>query len=475
LNVVVLVVDSLRYDHLGCNGNDRVRTPMLDAFAAGATLFEQSIVGSFATVPVRHDLFRGRWGDPFQAWAPLPHDVATLPGYLRERGYVAMLIHDTPHLINFGCGFDRPFHGWDMVRGNEVDRWRTDRIARADYPCDPAKLRSRDRFAAQTIRNGLRRQREEDYCSPRLFSTAMRWLEENRDHERFFLWIDCFDPHEPWDPPRHYVDLYDPGYEGEEVTFPLYGRCDFLSPAELRHVRALYAAEVTMVDRWIGRFLEKLADVGRERDTLVVIASDHGFLFGEHGLIGKGDFYRDVARQVLMVRHPEGRGAGRRTSTLVQPVDLFPSVVELVGLAPPSGLDGRSWAAALDGPVPGREVAFSGGTRSLEVTDGALTHVQAFDGRWCLLDHPRPSLRELYDLASDPAQAENVAAANPEVVARLHSALVEHYRAHGASDATIRLLEEGIEAGSPTAPPGDTHAWVRDALGPAQFLPAEID
>jgi len=475
LNVVVLVVDSLRYDHLGCNGNARVRTPALDAFAKQATVFEGAVVGSFATVPVRHDLFRGRWGDPFNAWAPLPADAPTLPGLLRDEGYTAMLIHDTPHLINFGAGFDRPFHGWDMVRGNEVDRWRTDRITRADYPCNPAKLRSRDRFAAQTIRNGLKRQREEDYCSPRLFATAMRWLEDNADHERFLLWIDCFDPHEPWDPPHHYVDFYDPGYDGEDVTFPLYGPSSVVTTRELKRMRALYAAEVTMVDRWIGRFLDRLDDLGLAERTLVVVASDHGFLFGEHGLIGKGDFYWDVAHQVLMVRHPAGLGAGRRVPDLVQPVDLFPSVLELVGSPPPPGLDGRSWASALDGELVGRELAFSGSTRSLEVTEGALTHVQATDGRWCLLDHPDPGLRELYDLTSDPSQTRNVAPSEPAVVARLHAALVEHYRAHGATPATLRLLEEGDGAARPTAPPGDTHAWVRDALGPRNFLPAELD
>ena len=475
MNVIVVVCDSLRYDYLGCNGNSWIRTPAIDAFSRDARVFEESIVGSFATIPIRQDFFTGRWAQPFQPWAPLPWDVITLPGYLGDHGYVTMLIHDTPHLVNCGFGFDRPFQGWEFVRGGEVDRWRTTRLTRRDYPCDPRKMRSPEMFGAQAIRNGLARQREEDYTSPRLLSTAINWLEENRDHDKFFLWIDCFDPHEPFDPPQHYVDLYDPGYQGDSVTFPIYGKSDYLSPAELQHMRALYAGEVTMVDRWLGRLLEKISDLGLESSTAVIVASDHGFIHGEHGLVGKGDFYREVSRQVLMVRHPEGRGAGRRSRSLVQPVDLFPSVVELVGLEPPSGLIGRSWVPSLDGKLGERGVAFSGSATTLSGSQRSRAHLQAFDGQWTLLDHPDASSRELYDLASDPQQEHNVAANNPATVDRLHRALVDFYRENGATPDVLQLLEDGARALPPTEPPGDTHRAASGQYSPRTFVRVDLN
>lgn len=474
MNVIVVVSDSLRYDHLGSNGNPWIKTPSLDAFARDALAFDAATVGSFATIPIRQDFFTGRWGRPFQPWLPLAWDVPTLPEYLGDHGYVTMLIHDTPHLVNCGFGFDRPFHGWEFIRGGEVDRWRTTRLTRKDYPCDPKKMRSPETFAAQAIRNGLHRTYEDDYTSPRLFTAAMRWLEENRDHERFFLWIDCFDPHEPFDPPRHYVDLYDPGYEGDAVTFPIYGPSDYLSPAELRHMRALYAGEVTMVDRWLGRLLDKVADLGLDRTTAIVVASDHGFMLGEHGLTGKGDFYREVSRQVLLVRHPEGRGAGRRTAAIVQPVDLFPSIVEMVGLPLPDGVDGASWLRALDGEPAGRDVAFSGTSYSVGRGERTRAHVQAFDGRWALLDHPDRSSRELYDVVDDPRQERDVAAEHAAVVDRLHGALVAFYRGRGADPSIVRLLEEGAGALPPTEPPGDTHRAALGQYSPKQFVRVDL-
>jgi arylsulfatase A-like enzyme len=239
-------------------------------------------------------------------------------------------------------------------------------------------------------------------------------------------------------------------------------------------MRALYAGEVTMVDRWIGRLLEKLQDLGLDRTTAVVIASDHGFMHGEHRLVGKNDMYREVSRLVTMVRHPEGRGAGRRARALVQPIDLFPSVVEMVGLPPPPELDGISWCRALDEEWTGREIAFSGSAASLQRARLELTHVQAYDGRWSLLDHPDPRRRELYDVRSDTAQATNLASAEPDVVARLHGALVEFYRWRAASSDDLGMLTGEIAVRTPDRPAGDTHDWVRIQLARRHFLKLDL-
>ncbi len=95
--------------------------------------------------------------------------------------------------------------------------------------------------------NEYRRTTEEEYLSPQVFRAANAWLEKNHQAEKFFLCVDCFDPHEPWDPPQYYRDLYDPGYQGIEVIMPLYHAkaSDYLTEAQLKHMRALYAAEVT--------------------------------------------------------------------------------------------------------------------------------------------------------------------------------------------------------------------------------------
>ncbi len=119
-------------------------------------------------------------------------------------------------------------------------------------------------------------------------SAAMDWLETNYDHDAFFLYVDMWDPHEPFDCPWYDYALYaDPDYDGDQITYPQYGRFTYMTPEEHANVRALYAGQVTLVDRWVGRFLELAERLGLFEDTLIIWTTDHGHLFGEHGLQGK--------------------------------------------------------------------------------------------------------------------------------------------------------------------------------------------
>ena len=122
MNIVLIVMDTLRYDYIGANGNDWIRTPNMDCRASNAWNFDQCMIGSFPTIPHRTDVITGRYGGPFHVWKPLPHYMPTLPRALADAGYRTQLIHDTPHLVNGGHNFDLPFHAWTFIRGAEVDR-----------------------------------------------------------------------------------------------------------------------------------------------------------------------------------------------------------------------------------------------------------------------------------------------------------------------------------------------------------------
>ena len=137
--------------------------------------------------------------------------------------------------------------------------------------------------------------------------------------------MDTFDPHEPWDPPRYYVDRYDPGYQGEEVIYPRYDFWrEFLSEKELQHCRALYAGETTLADRWIGFLLDRIASLDLLKNTAIILIGDHGFYLGEHGYIGKLlirgklcqhlPLYPEVARIPMLVYFPGCQGGTRVAS-----------------------------------------------------------------------------------------------------------------------------------------------------------------
>jgi len=355
MNIILIVSDTFRRDHLGCYGNSWISTPNLDKLARDSVVFDRAYAASFPTVPNRYDLLTGRYTYTYGCWQPLPEDEVVLPEILREAGYVTMHIADTPHHLEEGFHFDRGFDGWIWIRGQEHERYMTDHFD-VELPCSPEKLRNPE-GVKKYLHNTRGRRYESDYFVAQTMTEAIRWLEHNYRHEKFFLYVDTFDPHEPWDPPRWYVDRYDPGYRGEEVIYPRYAPADYLSPEELKHMRALYAGEVTMVDRWVGMLLQKIEDMGLFDNTAVIFTTDHGFYHGEHGLTGKSlitdefkgyaPLYEEVAHIPLLIRIP--RAQHFRCGELVQAPDLMPTMLELGGAKDPGTMDGKSLMPLLKG------------------------------------------------------------------------------------------------------------------------------
>jgi len=462
VNFIFINSDTLRRDHLGCYGNDWISTPHIDAFAEQALLFLNAYAASFPTVPNRRDVLTGRYTASYTPWAPLSADEVVLPQVLKERGYVSMMVCDTPHILANSYGYQRGFDGWEWIRGQESDGWKTSPEAPAHH-CDPSKLRNPAMLAGRHRRNSAWWRYEADHFVARTMATACTWLEENYRRDGFFLYVDTFDPHEPWDPPQWYVDMYDPGYEGEVIDYPRYAYADFMTEAELKHTRALYAGEVTLVDRWIGRLLEKIADLGLLADTVVMLTTDHGFLHGEHGimgksLIGKGGLtniplYEEINHIPLIVHYP-GAGAGTREA-VVQPLDIMPTILELAGADIPATVHGRSYAGVLRGEGDHHR-DFAVTSPYLGAAAGAAT---VTSGRWSAIlwctpkeqevpdravdgfEKPQAMVLEpvdrLFDLESDPTQQHDVAGEHPEVVADLRARAVAFWQEVGTDESIL--------------------------------------
>jgi arylsulfatase A-like enzyme len=427
LNVVLIVSDTFRRDHLGAYGNPWIRTPVLDRFAADSVVFDHHVISSFPTMPARADFLTGRFAYSFMGWEPLPTGIETLPGILSAAGWVTMGVVDTPFFIREGYGYDRGFDDFIWVRGQGDDTRPAERSdARQTW------VRESDRLVARTI------------------SAAEDWLERHY-REPFFLYVDTWDPHEPWDAPDYYAALYKPDYDGRHI-YPAYGkwREHGLTEVDLETVRATYRGEVTMVDRWVGHLLEKLDVLGLRENTYVLFTSDHGFYFGEHEYFGKAEWfhapdaavtagadvpdwlpdswlltigwsplYQELTRVPLLVRGP-GLAAGRRGALTTAP-DLPATILELVGAGTPKGLQGRSVAPVLTGEQDEHR-PFVVSSWPLYFAEGELT--TAVDSRARRIASYMPltvttrtrSLvlggpdepPELYDLKSDPGEEHNV-------------------------------------------------------------------
>lgn len=344
MNIIVISTDSLRVDHLGAYGG--VPTPSFDRFARDGVLFRHAYSENLPTIPTRTVWWTGRYQSPFRGWQPLELTDYALPEILWDRGYTSALVTDTYHMhkpaFNFGRGFDEVV----FIRGQEYDPWIVDESIPVDLAAHH-KLRGDDTDAIwkprfeQYLRNVSGRRDESDYCAARVTSAAIEWLEKAtlRQKDHLFLWVDYFDPHEPWDPPPGYAEPYvDTSYRGVDLWDPVPGDvAGYLSPEELARVKANYAGEVAFVDACVGRLLECIRRLGLYDDALLMWVSDHGEPFGEHGIVRKARpwGYEELAHIPWVIRLPGGERAGSMVEALVQPTDLLPTILDLLRIETP--------------------------------------------------------------------------------------------------------------------------------------------
>ncbi len=458
MNVAIVVIDTLRYDHVSANGNPDVRTPNLDRLAAESWRFDHCFAASFPTIPHRLDFMSGGYGAPFHAWMPLPYDWPTLPETLAEEGYATQLIHDTPHLVNGGHHFDWPFHAWTFVRGAEVDRpW----IGDLSWPDNWAQDELWD-FAdtgpagynpfPTYIRANRARKRLDDWNAARLFGAAADFLHENQRRDNFLLWVDCFDPHEPWDAPPEFVRMYDrrPGYDGRIDPRSFVLRNDEgLTDEAADHLRAQYAAKVTWMDRCFGRFLDTFHQTDLAENTALLLTSDHGTRLGEFGRFGKGGRIQEqISRVPLFIRPPGGEHGV--CEALAQPQDFWPTLAALAGIDAPETPGTQDLLAVARGRrKPVRDVALAGGSADgwPRGAGGPLFTVFAADDYLELALEPENSRLHRYgDGDDDPEHM-------PDRVQALHAAGLNELERRGTEEALIRWLRDGGETGLPDDTP----------------------
>ena len=260
--------------------------------------------------------------------------------------------------------------------------------------------------------NVPKRESEEDWFSPRVFTGAMELMEVAREGQPFFLVVDGYDPHEPWDTPEEYVSLYDDPYDGLEPYSVIYGSSDYLTERELKRMKARYAGEVTMMDRWLGRFLDKMEELDLFENTLLVLLSDHGVAHGEHGYTGKPSYalWPEVTDIPFMIRHPEGKGAGETSDYFASTHDVAPTILGFLGVEPEQPMDGEDLSVVLEGGEPEERAHF---------TLGYNDHAWARDDRYVMFAKNDGSDALLYDLETDPQMKTSIAASDQVTLNRM--------------------------------------------------------
>lgn len=443
LNIITIMCDTLRYDHIGFHGNPWIQTPNIDAFATQSQVFDKAYCGGFLTLLNRAELFTGRYMYTIMGWEDLPQDAIVAAQVMSDADYTTGLVFDTWHLKDHGFFLDRGFQSWEWIRGQEGDRYRAN-PRHPRLPADPAKFRHGADVIEQYLRNTAGRKSEADYLTPKTVQSAINWLQHNKEYGAFNLHIDIFDPHEPWDTPQSYIDLYNPGYSGEQIIYPAYAPPHYMTADELNHMRALYAAEVTMVDHWIGVLLAEIDALGLSGNTVVILMSDHGFMLGEHNAVGKAwstdtyyepySLYQELVHIPLMIRVPGV--APQRLNTLAQPADIMPTILDFADVSAPNGMHGFSLRPYMTGQSGSpRPAAIA--SRSLKQDLGPKQRITVTDGEWTLFDGAGKTTSELYFLPDDPQQQTNLIKSQCGIAKTLHTEMIDFLQSVGTPTETV--------------------------------------
>jgi arylsulfatase A-like enzyme len=450
MSVVVVCLDSVRADHVGAYRADRhrprhqVATPSLDALARESLRFTHARPEQLPTGPTRRSIHTGirtfpadRWHpDPdsprIYGWQHIPSAQATLSELFAAAGHrTAMVTDNTWMLKPSWAPFSRTWgdfvgiHGQvqqSLPKGSSIDRVDVSRyLPDGLRGLAGKKAETNEEVIARYVVNRGRREREDDWFAPRVFRAATRWLERNAaSTQPFFLFVDSFDPHEPWDPPRKYVERYDdPDPRVKDAIFPVYGRDDYLTPREIERMKALYAGELTMADHWLGTFLERLDELRLTERTLVVVFSDHGVSLADRGFVGKSpsQMYAEMVDVPLLVRHPEGRAAGTSSGFLTSLHDLAPTLLSAAGVPVPEAMEGIDLTPLLAGTQPATE-------RQIQ-TAAYNDYVWAGTAELSMVASGRGSKRRLFDRTSDPRERRNVAGDRSDDADRLWKQVID--------------------------------------------------
>jgi arylsulfatase A-like enzyme len=400
-NILLVTLDTLRSDYVGCYGHPWIETPTLDELAADGFAFDAAISQAPSTTPSHCSLMTSVY--PFDHGAengrPMKPDLITLADVLRAAGYetTAFASATTTRSINTGLqqGFDRYV--------DSLVSW--------------SELFGRDEFQHLIFFYLAGFARDTQIPGEVVTDRALRWL-ENRPDKPFFTWLHYFDPHEPYGSPPPFRDMY---------------KGIITDGRPLAAERQRYAEDITYADFELGRFLDTLKRKSLYDETLIIVTSDHGEAFGEtHAHIvetGHGHYLSDVTQRVPLIIKPAGpHPRGRRVNEQVELIDLAPTVLNLLGIEPPAGFCGNSFAALLDSRSPAYTDRYAYAFNVVHVArPGAepdvlfLQQLAVRSNEWKYIARPRLGEAELYDLRQDPHERTNLAGRYPDIAARLHA------------------------------------------------------
>ncbi|MCL2831889.1 MAG: sulfatase [Treponema sp.] len=388
MKAIMMMFDSLNRNFLSAYGCDWTKTPNFKRLADKAVVFDNCWAGSLPCMPARRELHTGRYNFLHRSWGPVEPFDDSMPEILQRAGVYTRLISDHQHYWeDGGATYHHRYNTWETVRGQEADQWK----GQVRKPVIPPHL---GQLGPQEVINRSYMTKEEDQPQANVFRLGLEFLEQNKNEDNWFLHLETFDPHEPFYSMQKYKDLYPHEYNGPQFDWPPYSKVTEGKEA-VQHVRYEYAALLSMCDAWLGRLLDFMDANDMWKDTLLIVNTDHGFLLGEHDCWAKcfHPFYNEIAHTPFFVWDPRTGIKGQRRQSLVQTIDIAPTLLDYFNVGVPPDMQGRPLKDVIKSDKPIREGALYG-------LFGAQINVT--DGRYVYMRDPVPSNKPLYEYTHMP-------------------------------------------------------------------------
>ena len=280
---------------------------------------------------------------------------------------------ETDHYHYFHVGgenYHTQFDTYQFHRGQERDCWKSS----SQLPVEPEHY---SQWAEQYTLNAATFTSSAEYPTPKTFLGAIDWLKDNQGADDWLLWVEGFDPHEPFDCPAPYVKQYGDDWDGPLNMWTGYGRVEGDAEA-LEHLRHQYAGTLSMADEYLERLLDELERQQIFEETLIILTTDHGHLIGEHGCTGKNRWHvwNELGNLPLVAKLPGNRNADQRRRQLTQNIDVMPTFMDYFGMEFEHAIHGESLRSVWenDSPVQREAALYGWFGMPVNVTDGHYTY-----------------------------------------------------------------------------------------------------
>ena len=381
MKAVMVMFDSLNRNYLPGYGTDCENLPQFSRLKQHTAVFENHYAGSLPCMPARRELHTGRYNFLHREWGPLEPFDESMPELLKNAGIYTHLISDHCHYWeDGGATYHSRYSSWENIRGQEGDTWAP-AIGIQDTqsyltPAQPGTPPYHGRL--HHCANLKQIQEENIFPQEKTFRQGLEFILHNQDKDNWFLQIETFDPHEPFDAPERFQDLCcesgDPPY-----NWPVYGSAEYPEPV-IRALRNHYRALLHLCDECLGKVLDLFDRYDLWKDTMLIVTTDHDFLLGERSWWGKNlmPLYNEVVHIPLYIWDPRSSICNERRCALTQTIDLAPTLLEYFSVPVPVSVQGKDLANTIQTDQPVRSYALYGNFGGhINITDGEWQYMRA--------------------------------------------------------------------------------------------------